>query len=345
MATVEYDIKKDGPRPADLNKDGKVTDKERGKYKDIKAENTAAAAKKPQAGKDQQDTITEAEMEQRFGFAKEVVWQNKELRGLFQKAIKEQWTDAMFQSQLRGSKWYENNADYARKAWAAEKTGGADWEAQMAEGEKAVEAWAVKNGASLTPEQKRAFARRYWFEGWNDPDRAGMMGTELSQLISTGDNGFMKGASGGIQAKLMDTARRNGLTYDQRFFEGAARSVAAGLTTEEDWDRDLRSQAATLWQPWSDKIMAGLDAQDLASGYINMMAQTMEVDADSISLHDPRLMKAITHVDDKGNAAPMGLYDFNQMLREDPAWMQTKQATDSVSSIGMDILRRFGFST
>jgi hypothetical protein len=332
-------------KPADLNEDGKVTAKEREKYKKVKAENQAAAADKPKPGKDQQDRITEAEMEQRFGFAKEVVWQNKELRGLFQKAIKEQWTDAMFQSQLRGSGWYQNNADYARKAWAAERTGGADWEAQMAEGEKAVEEWATKNGASLTPEQKRAFARRYWFEGWNDADRAGMMNAELADLISTGDNGFMKGTSGGIQQSLMETARRNGLTYDQRYYEGAARSVAAGLTTADDWDRDMRAQAASLWSPWKDKIMGGMDAQDLASGYINMMAQTMEVDADSISLHDPRLMKAITNVDDKGNSAPMGLYDFQMMLREDPAWMQTKQATDSVSSIGMDILRRFGFQS
>lgn len=336
-------------KPADLNKDGKVTPKEREKYRKIQAENAAgvvaAEAAKPNPAAEQQDRITEEEMEQRFGFAKEVVWQNKELRKLFQLAIKEQWTDAMFQSQLRNSDWYKNNADYARRAWVAERTGGADWQAQLAEGEKAIEAWATKNGATLTPEQKRAFARRYWFEGWNDPDRAGMMSAELSELIGTGDNGFMKGQSGSIQQSLMETARRNGLTYDQRYYEGAARSVAAGLTTAEDWERDLRSQAASMWQPWSDKIMSGLDAQDLASGYINMMAQTMEIDADSISLHDPRLMQALTHVDDKGNPAPMGLYDFQKMLREDPAWMQTKQATDSISSIGMEILRRFGFQS
>jgi hypothetical protein len=119
--------------------------------------------------------------------------------------------------------------------------------------------------------------------------------------------------------------------------------VATGLTTDEDWLRDMRAQAASMWTPWSDKIMSGVDAYDLASGYISMMAQTMEIDPESISLNDPRLMKAIMHVDDKGNASPIGLYDFQMMLREDPAWMQTKQATDSVSSIGMDVLRMFGF--
>lgn len=345
MADVKYDIKKDGPRPADKNKDGVVTDREREKYRKTKDDVAAAAGTKPGNYEPPKDKLDQAKLEELFGFAKDVIWQNKDLRQLYKDAIAGEWTEAMFVSKLRSSDWYRDNADYARKAWAAEKTGGADWEAQMEEGEKAVEAWATKKGATLTPEQKRAFARRYWFEGWNDPHRAAMMDAELSESITFGDNGFLKGESGNLQSKLMTTARKNGLTYNNAYYEGAARSVAAGLTTAEDWERDLRSQAASMWQPWSDKIMAGLDAQDLASGYINMMAETMEIDADSISLHDPRLMKALTRVDDKGNPAPMGLYDFQMSLREDPAWMQTKQATDSISSIGMDILRRFGFQS
>jgi hypothetical protein len=332
-------------KPADLNKDGTVTPKEREKYRKTKAEAEAAAKAKPKGSEPAQDKLSGAELEKQFGFAKDVIWQNKELRQLYQDAIREQWTPAMFDSKLKSSDWYANNAEYARKAWAAEKTGGADWQAQLQEAELKVEQRATAMGSPVSPEQKAALARRYIYEGWGDPARGGFMDDALAEMISTGDNGFMRGGAGNIQQKLMETARRNGIQYDQRYYEGAARSVAAGLTTEDDWLRDMRSQAASLWQPWSDKIMAGMDAQDLASGYINMMAQTMEIDADSISLHDPRLMKAITHVDDKGNPAPMGLYDFQMSLREDPAWKQTKQATDSISSIGMEILRRFGFQS
>lgn len=331
-------------KPADANKDGKVTPKERRTYRQNKAK--AAEAEKagvPKDRNDKQDRINASVMEQRFGFAKDIVWSNRELRVLWQKAIKEQWTDAMFQSQLRGTNWYQNNAEFARKAWAAEKTGGADWSADLQEADAVIEARATALGANLTPEMRQSLARRYIFEGWNQQGREGFLDDALAESIGTGDNGFMFGESGNLQERLMETARRNGLQYSNSYFESAARSVATGLTTDEDWLRDMRAQAASMWTPWSDKIMSGVDAYDLASGYISMMAQTMEIDPESISLNDPRLMKAIMHVDDKGNTSPIGLYDFQMMLREDPAWMQTKQATDSVSSIGMDVLRMFGF--
>jgi len=334
MATDDY-------KPADANKDGEVTKKEREKYRKTKAETAAAAGKKPTSPEPPKDLVDKAELEKRFGFAKDVIWQNKELRGLYQRAIKGQWTDAMFQSQLRGSKWYENNAEYARKAWVAERTGGADWEAQVSEAESRVQQQATAMGARLSPEQVKALGKRYITEGWGEASRQQFMSQALSESLSVGEGGFMAGAAGDFQQSLMETARRNGLKYSSGFYESAAKSVAQGLTSQEDWARDMRTQAAAMWTPWSDKIMAGVDAEDLMSGYKSMMAQTMEIDPDSIGLDDPRLMKAVMTQDGK----PMGLYDFQLMLREDPAWMQTKQATDSVSSIGMDILRRFGFQS
>jgi hypothetical protein len=340
-------------KPADANKDGKVTAKEREKYKETKDAAAAAAAAKPGTYEPPADKLTKEQLEKRFGWAKEVIFSNKDLRTLWKRAIDEKWTDpAKFEAELRNTNWYKDNAEYARNAWAAEKLGTnpdgtltADWKAQLDEAALKVEKRARELGAILTPEEQKAVARQYIFEGWGDPARAGFMDDALAEKISGTDSGFMRGQSGDIQQKLMDMARRNGLTYDRAYYESAARSVAGGLLTEADFERDLRSQAASMWQPWSDKIMAGMDAEDLASGYINMMSQTLEIDPSQVSLHDPRLMKAITHVDDKGNAAPMSLYDFQMSLREDPAWMQTKQATDSISSVGMDILKRFGFQS
>jgi len=56
-----------------------------------------------------------------------------------------------------------------------------------------------------------------------------------------------------------------------------------------------------------------------------------------------RVCVQMTGVDDKGNPKQMGLWEFETQLKSDPAWMKTKQATDTVSSIGTDILRKFGF--
>jgi hypothetical protein len=41
----------------------------------------------------------------------------------------------------------------------------------------------------------------------------------------------------------------------------------------------------------------------------------------------------------------MGLWDFEQQLKNDPRWMKTKQATNDIASVGMDVLRAFGFQS
>jgi hypothetical protein len=86
-----------------------------------------------------------------------------------------------------------------------------------------------------------------------------------------------------------------------------------------------------------------VNARDLASGYINVMADTFEIMPDQVSLDDPYLRQAMTGIDDKGNPKPMGLFDFQQKLRQDPRWMNTKQAEDQISNIANDVLKMFGF--
>ena len=156
---------------------------------------------------------------------------------------------------------------------------------------------------------------------------------------------MLSGNAGDLQQRLMDIAEANGLTISRDYAAQAAKSVAMGLSTDEDWMRQTREQAASLWGPaWQDKIMSGVDAKQLASGYINLMAQEFEMNPESINLNDPYLRKAMTQVDEQGNPRTMSLFDFQQQLRNDPRWMQTKNAEDKVANIGNDILKMFGFA-
>jgi len=165
----------------------------------------------------------------------------------------------------------------------------------------------------------------------------------LSQKITAAQSGMLMGGAGNLQEQLRRVAESNGLRLSQSYYESAARSVAAGLTTAEDWQREVREQSASLWPSWSEKIMGGVDARELASGYMNVMAETFEIMPDQISLDDPYIRQALTATDDKGNARPVGLWEFQQKLRNDPRWMGTKQAEDEISGIANDVLRMFGF--
>jgi hypothetical protein len=208
-----------------------------------------------------------------------------------------------------------------------------------------VQAAAVQLGVwdQMSPQQRAAMAHRYIFEGWGDPAREQFMADALAGSIAADGSGFLSGASGNLQQNLMDTARRNGIKLDPSYYTAAAKSVAMGLQTPEDFQRELRAQAASYWPTWSDKIAAGVDAQDLASGYVNTMAKALELDPNNIALDDPRLRGTMTGVDEKGNPKMMGLWEFEQSLRAAPEWKNTKQAEDTTVGIGTGILRRMGF--
>ena len=187
-----------------------------------------------------------------------------------------------------------------------------------------------------------ANTQRYIYEGWGEVGRQQLLNDALAVGLTTGTDGFMAGAAGDLQQTLKDVANRNGLPLSQGYYESAAKSVASGLTTENDWIRDLRAQAASLWPSYADKINAGVDVGDLASGYVNTMANTLEINASEISLNDPSIREALSSFDDKGNPLPMGLWDFQNKLRSDPRWMNTKQATDSISETANTVLEMFG---
>jgi hypothetical protein len=325
--------KRTAPKPADLNEDGKVTNKERAKYRKDKLA---------------PDRLSQGELAQDYGYALRVMKSDPELWDLFQKATngRDQWTKDKFTAALMNSRWWAENSEYARKGLTAKAMGGADWDQTLATARVRAQEEATRQGAKLTDAQLASLSEDIVMNGWDQADRGQMLATKIAEMagVPTEDS-MLSGNAGDLQQRLMDIAEANGLTISRDYAAQAAKSVAMGLSTDEDWMRQTREQAASLWGPgWQDKILAGVDAKQLASGYINMMAQEFEMNPESISLNDPYLRKAMTKVDQNGNAQSMSLFDFQQQLRNDPRWMGTKNAEDKVSSIGNDILRMFGFA-
>ena len=300
---------------------------------------TAAEKKAAQREKDQLDR---AELEASYKSAVGIIYAVPELQQLFEDALNSEWTAASVKAAVQSSDWYLANNEYFRTAWAKASIGGADWTATQETARLAVQAAATAKGRTLTAAELEANTQRYIYEGWGEVGRQQLLNDALAVGLTTGTDGFMAGAAGDLQQTLKDVANRNGLPLSQGYYESAAKSVASGLTTENDWIRDLRAQAASLWPSYADKINAGVDVGDLASGYVNTMANTLEINASEISLNDPSIREALSSFDDKGNPLPMGLWDFQNKLRSDPRWMNTKQATDSISETANTVLEMFG---
>lgn len=286
------------------------------------------------------DKLTRKELAREYGFALEVIYSVPELATLFERAVnakKGQFTVAKFQAELQDTNWYKNNPDFYRTAWAAEKIGGADWQASLNEAKSVVQSVAVNMGADVTPEELSALARRYIYEGWGQQDRQMFLAQALSEEISympsdAGDT--LRGKAGTFTDNLKSQAMANGLRFNDNWYLSAAKSVASGLTTESDWERDIQKQAASMFPTYAEQINAGMTAMDIASPYISIYAQTMEANPYEINLSNPDIRRGLMD--------GMGLFEFEQMLRQKPEWINTKQAEDQVSDISLRVMRMFG---
>lgn len=309
--------------------------------------------------KGRKDTLGQRALAQYYGYAYDLIWSIPELRNAFIEATQadDPRADAVvkrFQAAILNSQWYKENDENARRAWEQETRGGADWTDQLDAARELVRQRAVELGYKVQGPDLDRLARAYIYGGWGKPGRQGELdqalgGFGVEDPTQTGKQNMQVGTEvGGGKAletaqRLRTLAQRNGVKYDDGWFEGAARSVASGLTTIDTWTQDIFDKAASAYPVFADKIRAGQSAYDLASPYIYAKADTLELNYQTIGLDDPDVQQALTgQMDDKGNAMAMPLYDYKMMLRKRPEWGYTKQASDKAGEITTQILKMFG---
>jgi hypothetical protein len=290
----------------------------------------------------QRDVLDREALAQEYGWSLNLIYSIPELRQWFEDSVRYEWTPAQREAKLRGLKWYQDNDQYARTAWAAQSFGGADWQSQVDTAKLAVKQAAVSAGVDLTAPKLESLTQQYIFGGWGNPSRAGLLMKALSEEISTLPDKGLIGKAGTFTDQLKAEAIANGIRYSDEWYLNAAKSVTRGDTTEDDWFGEIKDKAAGLFPIYADRIRQGFSMQQIASPYVNRMADILEIAPEQITLNDPYIREALMGIDDKGNPKPMGLWDFEKRLKNDPRWMNTKNAVNDVSSVATDVLRIFG---
>jgi hypothetical protein len=150
----------------------------------------------------------------------------------------------------------------------------------------------------------------------------------------------LKSAQSLTRQALENTARANGLDLNKNF-GSVVDTWVNRIDNGENIDvfNNLIRSTAKIGLP--DKVAGlldnGIDLETVYSPYKRLMASTLEIAPDSISIDDSTLRTAI------GPEKEMSLYDFQRSLRKDPRWQYTDQARESVSEAALGVLRDFGF--
>lgn len=168
-------------------------------------------------------------------------------------------------------------------------------------------------------------------------------GEFLSQIVKTLPEFEQRkvSARGLTEQDLEASARANGLDLKKDF---GAKTVNDWITRVENGEKidifnNLIRQTAKIGLPDNVKKMVddGLDLETIYAPYKRVMAGTLEVDANSISLDDPTLRQAITP------EGEVPIYNFQRLVRKDPRWEYTNNARDEIAQISQRILKDFGF--
>jgi hypothetical protein len=269
-----------------------------------------------------------------YGYSANVINSDPELLQIFTQAADEDWQSPKLEAEIKSSNWFKNNNEYHRAAWVAEKKGGADWEAIKEQALLAIKKAQVAAGSNVDPSM---LVKRYIYEGWDKPGREQLLKSALTSGLDS-----KKGWTSTFEQNLQNASYKAGVTYSPEWYLSAAKSVNDGLSSPDTWLNDIQEKSSGLYPAYADKIRAGVSVRDIASPYINQMADILEMSPENISMNDPYIKQALGSMSPDGTPQVMSLWDFQQKIKKDPRWMETTNAGNDMSKVANDILQKFG---
>jgi hypothetical protein len=160
---------------------------------------------------------------------------------------------------------------------------------------------------------------------------------DLDGKIETIANSLYKKAwDYGYQASLSNKG------FDQ-WMQNSVRGLVSGDITEDQINADLQDRAVSMFPGLANQIKSGQSLREAANPWLNAIANTWEVDPDTLDLNDDFVNRALNQQDDKGNIVPMNLYQAKTAARKSPKWQYTEKAKEEYTGIGQKILQDFGF--
>lgn len=311
-----------------------------------------------------QDTFDPKALAARFSIAASILAQDPDLQRVLNDILAQKITDPDLQlAMLKETNWYKNNTDDWRKYQFYKESNPATYKADL-------------------QSNAEAFVRKYYAMGITlDPDTAiklaeqAMMksATVNGGIVNYNDNYFNKLMADSIDFSNKRTLPNGKIVYDlggkveaiaeslykvawdfgypatvsnagfSKWLETNVRGLISGQVNPEDVDNELQSRAKSMYPGLTDQLNRGLSLREAADPWINALANEWEEDPRFLDLNDDFLYRILNQQDEKGNIAPMNLYQAKTMARRSPKWQYTSRAKEEYTNIGQKILQDFGF--
>jgi len=293
------------------------------------------------SGVDDKVPMTRGETAESYGYVESLFDAIPELKRIFDKAVKKEWSTGKFQAAIRDTDWWKTHSqqerDYLTKSYGDPASAKQEYGAAYTH----VQQLAAQLGIQPSDATKKflnAMAYNVAARGWSDDQLRMEMG---KRVYFDGDH--WNGQGGEEQQKLHDYAYSMGVTMSGTWYANSSRSIIRGTGSEQQFQSEIRKQAKAQFPQWAKQIDAGQSVADLANPYLTTMSQILELPGGSINLFDPTIKKALNYKDPSTGAnQAKPLWQFENELRSDPRWKKTQNAQDSLMQVAHQVLSDFG---
>lgn len=278
----------------------------------------------------------------RYGAQAALAMSVPEILALLQKAVAEGWTADRFANEFVNTTWYQTHNAAWRKAAIAEASDPAEYQSSLSKLIESIKRQSVQLGITVDEAEAKNLAEGLLREYWGSGVPSDVLDQRIMALADVSK--IYGGKTMSYKDTLTGYAASMGVKFDPTYFEDAAKSIAAGTSTIEQWNAAIKEAAKSRFPMFANQIDAGLSVDQIASPYKQTISSVLELPYTSISLDDPLLSQAFGSVGKDGVPSAMGLWDFEKLLKNDPRWTKTKNARSSLDSVGRQVLQDFGLA-
>lgn len=282
--------------------------------------------------------LNQKKLEREYGFGYQFFRSDPELWDLLKKAIEGGWGPDRFRAGLKDTKWFRTHSDVWRQNQALKATDPRTYQERLQNYRDQVENLMGQWGIDLERDEINRYAERALNMGWSTDQIL----DHIKKDVRPGKDGGFQGQLAGIQEQLNNVAYRNGVKIGRKEMTGWMRAIVAGNADVAQYEDYIRRMSAESFTAYGKEIRAGVDLADLASPYISSMAEILELNPNEINLFDRTIRKAIGFRNDKGEAVPMSMSDFEDSLRADKRWQYTDQAHEQLNGYAVALGKMFG---
>lgn len=272
-----------------------------------------------------------------------------EIGKLMGQAVKGKWTSERFQMAVANTAWWKKTPAPTRQ-WITQKYADPASATQaMQAGGTNVAGVAGGLGLPLTAGKAQEIWLYGQLHGYDEQAMRGLIFRNLQNRNALPGDDQASGEYGSLLGQARELAAAYG--YAPRDLANQVRAAAGsglqfgdvGQDALAGFQQKVKNYAKSKYAAFADRIDQGETVMDIAQPYMDVYAQTLELNPQDVSLDDKYLQRWLQGTSQAGKPpASVPVWQAQQELRKDERWGYTTNAKQAAAEVATTIGKAFG---